>query len=108
MVLAVGDRLVVTTNRPAVYKESTGVDAYPTSQVTTDGSNGVLNPTYLKEPFFDAQITGTGVSARMVTDQPAGIVHAIYDVRDFSSVQAALDVMAAKGGAASSCYRLAR
>jgi hypothetical protein len=97
MVLVAGDRLMVTTARPAVYKESTGIDSYPSSQVVTDATTGVLLPAYLKEPFFDAAVSGTGVAGRLLSDQPGGVVHAIYDVRDYSSVQAALDVMAARG-----------
>ena len=95
--VVLGDRLVVTNNRPTPYKESTGVDAYGGFQSSTNATTGVLDPTYLKEPFFDAQVTGSGVANRLLTDQVGGIEHAIYDARDYASVQAALDVIAATG-----------
>jgi parallel beta helix pectate lyase-like protein len=98
LVLAVGDRLIVTTDRPTVHKENTGVDAYSASQVTTDGSTGFLYPAHVRERFFDAAITGTGV-ARLMADQPAGVRYPIYNVRELGGdIQAVIDALPDEGG----------
>lgn len=88
----VGDRLVVTTNRPSLYTESSGVNAYGSSLVNTDPSTGTIPPMYTRERFFDGIISGSGFTSRLLVDQPSGNSYRVYDIRDFGGdIQAVLN-----------------
>lgn len=99
LVLSAGDRLIVTSGRPRVYRESSAVDFYPTSQVVTDGLTGALYPAYLRESFFDAIVTGSGVTERVLADQPGGLRYPVYNVKDLGGdIQTAIDALPDTGG----------
>ena len=95
--LAVGDRLIPKTQRPTVFKESSGADAYSTSQASTDSTTGVLAPAYVRVRFFGAIISGSGLTTRVLADQLA-FLDPVLNVLDYPSFQAAHDALPASGG----------
>jgi hypothetical protein len=84
---------VTTTSPPTVYKESTGTSSYAGSSVSTDSTNGILPPTYLEEHFFDVIVTDNDsiFADRLFIDQISGHTQQPRDVRDYHSIQDAID-----------------
>ncbi len=92
--LAVGDRLVITTNRPTIYVDAEGKvpKAAPISTLTSDASTGRAGG-YLQFRRFDYVISGGGISpARVFPDADGGLV------KDFSTIQAEIDALPPEGG----------
>lgn len=67
---SVGDRIVVTTSRPTVYTENTGVVGLGSSDVNTDAAG--LASFYTTEPFIDLIYSGTGLTTSAEYDVEAG------------------------------------
>ncbi len=101
--LAIGDRLVITTNRPTIYVDADGKvpKAAPVSTLTSDANTGRAGG-YVRLKRFDYVISGGGISpARVFPDAAGGLIHTQsnwINVLDYPSIQAAVDAVPPDGG----------
>lgn len=85
-----GERLVVTNRQPTTYTDE---KASASAAITTDSSGEATF--YCVESLFDYAVSGTGLTTELVTDAAGGWTSDFYNVKDFLTVQAALDVVPA-------------
>jgi hypothetical protein len=98
LVLAAGDRLMIKSGRPTLYKNSIGASSYSLSQVETDATTGRTPPVYVAERFVDVIVSGTGITTYALIDQQTGQEYPVFNAQDMGGIQAAIDALPDAGG----------
>jgi hypothetical protein len=98
LVLAAGDRLMIKSGRPTLYKNSIGASSYSLSQVETDATTGRTPPVYVAERFVDVIVSGTGITTYALIDQQTGQEYPVFNAQDMGGIQAAIDALPDTGG----------
>jgi hypothetical protein len=96
---AVGDRLVLTTNRPLVYPTQAAVSGAGSSIITSDATTGSAVG-YMRNKRFDALVTIPGSPSRFIADGqsiPVSSPDPWVNARDFENLQLAADAVPAGG-----------
>lgn len=96
LVVSVGDRLVVTTNRPTCYSESTGTVSLASPNIDTD-ANGRWE-FYSDEGVVDIIFSDASITSKAAYDIEAGYVQTVTDIQFYRDLQAAHDSLPASGG----------
>lgn len=81
--LSVGDRLVITSNQPTLYSESSGSSA-AANPITADANGNV--EFYSKEAFFDVIVTGSGVTPTLYPNSQSGIPVYSANVKHYGAI----------------------
>ena len=96
--ITTGQRLVVTSNRPTVYTESSGAVS-GSANLTSDANGGV--ECYTAEPIVDIlySVDGGSTISSAEYDVEAGYTSKVIDIRDYGGdLQIAHDALPAEGG----------
>ena len=95
------DRLVITSRRPKLYRESTGTAVVPgggiSGKITLDAQGGATF--YSSVNVFDYIVSGTGITTTLVKDEESGAFTPDWvNVTNYATFQEAIDALPAQGG----------
>ena len=92
------DRLVVTSDQPATYRESTGISATASANQFSCSATTGYGYCYVREHAVDIEFSGTGITTRMLLDEETGETRPIVYASDFDTIQEAIDSLPVYGG----------
>ena len=88
MTISIDDYLVPTNATPTLYDERSGASTLATW--TSDGTTGRADA-WASERFINILVSGSGLDSQMLHDEAAGDSGQIINVKDFPTIQDAID-----------------